>query len=256
MEKYFDINEDGLSIKCKMYCKNPRSFNDVIISCHGFGGSKENNSSKKLAQKVLETRDDIAIISFDWPCHGKDVRQKLHLYDCDMYMSKVIDYISRTFNPESLYLNATSFGGYLSLKYIKEHGNPFERITFRCPAVNMKDVLYNNILLDEDRIQLSKGKDVISGFERKIRISPNLIKELTDNDITQWDFRDFADDILIVHGTNDELVSFDVAKNFANKNSIGFIDIEGADHMFTNPAKLADATEFMSDFLFEKSKRR
>lgn len=256
MEKYFDINEDGLSIKCKMYCSNPRNFQNVVISCHGFGGSKENNASKKLAQHILENRSDIAVISFDWPCHGKDVRQKLHLFDCDKYFNKVIDYVKKSFNPEDLYLNATSFGGYLSLKYIKEHGSPFTKMAFRCPAVNMKDVLYNNILLDEDRIQLSKGKDVISGFERKIRISPNLIKELIDNDITKWDFREYADDILIVHGTKDELVSFDVVKSFADQNGIGFVDIEGADHMFTNPARLTEATEFMTDFLFEKNRRR
>ena len=257
MEKYFEINEDNLNIKCKLYYKDINNIDDIIISCHGFGGSKENNASKKLAKHVLDHFDNIALITFDWPCHGKDVRQKLSLLDCNNYFNKVIDYSCRKFDIRDLYLNATSFGGYLALKYIRENENPFKKIVLRCPAVNMYDVLYNNILTDEDRKDLSKNKSVLSGFERKVRITPELIEDLKNYDITKWNYNDYSDDILIVHGQKDELVSVENVKNFCKKNDISFISIENTDHMFTNPILMKEYVLFASAFfLYESLKEK
>lgn len=44
------------------------------------------------------------------------------------------------------------------------------------------------------------------------------------------------EDILILHGTKDEVVSFDTRKQFADDNLIEFIPAENADHRFQNPA--------------------
>ena len=252
MEKYFEINENNLSIKCKLYYNDLNNINDVIISCHGFGGSKENNATKKLAENILDKYDDMAVLAFDWPCHGKDVRQKLSLIDCNNYLNKVVDYTLNKY-ARDLYLNATSFGGYLTLKYILENENPFKKIVLRCPAVNMYEILNNNILTDEDRYNLLKGKSVLSGFERKIRITPELIEELQNYDITKWNYNDYAKDILIVHGTNDQLVPIDKVREFAKVNEIDFIDVEGADHMFTNRAKMHEFVLYASEFFFDES---
>ncbi len=178
MEKYFDINEDKINIKCKMYCNDIKNINRILISCHGFGGSKENNASKKLSEEILNKYDDIAILTFDWPCHGTDVRKKISLVDCDIYYKKVIEYAKKRFNTDEIYLNATSFGGYLSLKYIHEHGSPFKRIILRCPAVTMLNVLNNNILTDENKELLSKNKNIEFRFDRKFIITKDFLNEL------------------------------------------------------------------------------
>ena len=125
MEKYFNINEDNLSIKCKLYCNDVHNIKRVIISCHGFGGSKENNAAVRLSEYVLPRYDDVGILTFDLPCHGKDVKQKINLSDCNDYYEHVINHAKKKFNTNELYLNATSFAGYLSLKYLHEHTNPF-----------------------------------------------------------------------------------------------------------------------------------
>ena len=41
-EKYFDIVGSGYSVQCKLYCADANAINQLILSCHGFGGSKEN----------------------------------------------------------------------------------------------------------------------------------------------------------------------------------------------------------------------
>ena len=47
-EKYFDIIGNGYSVKCKLYCADANSIKKLIITCHGFGGSKENAAAKRV----------------------------------------------------------------------------------------------------------------------------------------------------------------------------------------------------------------
>ncbi len=249
MEKYFEISEDNISIKCKMYYKDLSTINKVLVSCHGFGGSKENNASKKLSEYILDRHKDVCILTFDWPCHGKDVRQKLTLDDCSNYFNHVINYAKKRFNAD-VYLNATSFGGYLSLKYIHEYGCPFKKMVLRCPAVIMYQVLNENILTEDNKKLLSHGKSFLFGYDRQFRITKEFVDSLKENDITKYDYSSFKDKLLIFHGTDDELVPFDKVKEFAHNNSIDFIGVEGADHRFQNPAKMHEFVLLAVEFLF------
>ncbi len=259
MEKNFDINDGKNNIKCKVYCNDPHNINSVIISCHGFGGSRDNSSTKKIADTFLEKYDDVALITFDWPCHGEDVKQKLRLSDCNDYLESVINYVKNILHVDVLFLQATSFGGYLSLKYINEHTNPFKKIALRCPAVNMYDVLTKNILTVEDIDIINKGKIALTGFERKIKIDKEFVEELKNNNIAQKNFIDESADMLIMHGTKDELVSYEFVKRFAENNNIDFETIEAADHRFTNPAKMRQCIDFMEilyEDYFDKSRSK
>lgn len=259
MEKYFEINDVGINIKSKMYCNNVRNVNNVVLSCHGFGGNKENNASKKLAETLLDKYEDLAVITFDWPCHGKDVRQKLNLTDCNDYLDTVINYIKNDMHVDNICFQGTSFGGYLVLKYISEHDNPFKKIALRCPAVNMYNVLTEKILTPEQLENVNKGKIENAGFERKIKIDSNLVNELRENDIMHRSYIDMADDILIMHGTEDEVVDYDIDKAFCEENVIDFITIEGADHRYRNPAKLRECITHIDNFyqgIFDAKKNK
>jgi esterase/lipase len=247
MIKYFEINDKGNNIKCKLFCDDPQNIKTVIISCHGFAGSKESGAHKKIAETFIKKSKTTAVISFDWPCHGKDVKKSLSLTDCNDYMNSVVSFVQNSLGVNDIYLQATSFGGYLSLKYISENPNPFKKIALRCPAVNMYDVMTERILTDEDKKDLAKGRPVVSGFERKIKITPEFIKELQANDITQRDFSDFCGTVRIMQGTNDELVMFDDVKKFCDNNILDFDPIEGADHRYTNPAHLRACINIMEE---------
>lgn len=254
-EKYFDINYDTYSIKCKMYYCELSKVNDVILACHGFGGSKDSNSINKLAEEILYSEKSSIIISFDWPCHGEDYRKKLSLRDCNEYLKLVLNYIIHKYNPNNIIGNATSFGGYLILKYIYEHDNPFTKIVLRCPAVNMYETLLNKIMSEENRVDIKKNKNVEVGFERKIKIDNTFLNELSLNDIFELDYLQYGNKILIIHGTSDELIPIEVVETFANKNSINFISIDGADHQFNDPAKLHKAIVYSECFMFKNSNK-
>jgi len=95
---------------------------------------------------------------------------------------------------------------------------------------------------------LKKGKDIPVGFDRKVMIGIPLLEEMKANDIQQLDFIDYAEDILIIHGTEDEIVRFDVVRDFAENNVIEFVPVEGADHRFRNERKMEIAMKTILDF--------
>ena len=171
------------------------------------------------------------------------------LGDCDVYLREVIRRVTEHFTPEKCNAYATSFGGYQILKYIAEHGNPFGKIGLRCPAVRMYDVLSQRIISPDEQRMLMKNKPVAVGFDRKIRITRQFLDELKTADITSWDFRPFADDILILHGTKDEIVPIESTEDFADRNDILFLPVEGADHRFIDPLKMDAAVNDIIEFM-------
>lgn len=252
MEKYITINQNGASIRSKLYCTDMKSIRSVIVFGHGFSGHKDTRAAEKMAARIQKRRPDAALITFDWPCHGEDASNKLRLSDCDKYLGQVIAYLNARFRPEALYACATSFGGYLFLRYIAENGCPFRKVALRCPAVNMYDSMTARIMKDGDLDLIKKGKPALVGFDRKVKITRDFLSELKECDITQIDFSSFADDIAIIHGTKDEIIPYDISKAFAEKNGLHFFTVDAADHRFTDPAKMDEAIDLIRTFFSMK----
>ena len=235
-EKYLNLNAEGCSIRCKLYAEGNADVRKVILFGHGFGGHKDNRAAERFALRVLEKNKGAATVAFDWPCHGDDVRRTLRLEDCDAYLRLVLDHLRERFDSPELYAYATSFGGYLFLKYISEHGSPFVKTALRCPAVNMHELLTTVIMSGDELERVLKGKPALVGFDRKIAVDRVFLDSLREADLTQRSFLDYADDLLIVHGTKDELIPIAAVRAFAEDNVIEFEAVEGADHRFQNPA--------------------
>lgn len=247
--KYFDIIQQGLSIKCKLYSNDTHSFSDVVISCHGFGGDKDNTATQKLADTLLPVRKDAAILAFDLPCHGNDVKQRLDLEDCSRYLDTVIRYATDRWHPQRLLCFATSFGGFLVLKHIYKNGNPFDKTLLRCPAVEMYQILMRDIEASRQSALLPK-KDILMGHSRKIKVSAHFLDQLKENDISQWGFSKYTDNLLILQGTKDELVSHTMVEAFAEKNGLDFLSIENADHRFREPSKMREVLDYTTEFYY------
>ena len=244
---YFEINARGSNIRCKLYCRERGIHEKAVIFCTGFAGHKDNAAANRFAEKLL-SKKDVSVVVFNWPAHGDDVKKKLVLADCDTYLELVIQEVQSAYGVRELYSYATSFGGYLVLKYISEHAIPFQKIALRCPAVDMYGVLSRSIMKNDEYDRIIKGKSVQIGFDRKILVTRSFLEDLRANDIRRRDFLDFADDILILHGTADEVVPFDDSREFAENNLIEFIPVQGADHRFQNPAHMSLANKFVMEF--------
>lgn len=248
MERYFEINENGHNIRCKLCCREPQSIRQLVIFVHGFAGHKDNAAAAKFAQRMITKYKGAALITFDLPCHGDDVKKRLRLTDCLEYLDLVVQYARKQFQPETLYGHATSFGGFVILRYIADHGSPFRRIGLRCPAVNMFDVLTGAIMTEEEQEKLRRGRDVSVGFDRKIPVNAAFLQELQDKDIRKLDFLDYAEDILILHGTADTVVPFAAGETFCADQLIEFIPVPDADHRFRDPRKMDLAIKAILEF--------
>ncbi len=248
MHRYFEINGGGHNIRCKLYYQDLKNIRRVVIFCHGFSGHKDNAAAEKFAERLLTKHKGCAMVTFNWPCHGDDVKKKLSLADCDAYLGLVIGHLQEKYQPEGLYAYATSFGGYLTLKYIAEHGSPFQKIALRCPAVNMYEALTGVIMSAGDLEKLQKGKDILVGFDRKVPVGAAFLEELKAHDIRKLDYLDWAEDILILQGTADDTISYEVVREFAEDQLIEFISVEGADHRFHNPKHMEQAIKAILEF--------
>ena len=248
MFRYFEINAQGNNIRCKMYFAEKGAADKAVIFCTGFAGHKDNNAANKFAEKVLSKHRDVCVVVFNWPSHGDDVKKKITLDDCMNYLDLVIREVREGYGIGTLYAYATSFGGYLLLKYVSEHGSPFKKIALRCPAVSMYDVLTHTIIGSDELERIMKGKDVQVGFDRKILVTRAFLEELAANDIRTRDYLDWAEDMLILHGTKDEVVPFEDSRKFADDQLIEFIPVEKADHRFQDPVLMSLANKYVMQF--------
>ena len=101
---------------------------------------------------------------------------------------------------------------------------------------------------NEELDMIRRGKTVQVGFDRKIEVNRQFLADLEESDIQKMDYLDYAEDILILHGTKDEVVSFEAGEKFAENNLIEFIPVENADHRFQNPACMELATKKILEF--------
>ena len=248
LEKLFDINEEGYSVRCKLYYnKNIHAIKNVVIATHGFGGFKENKSIEKFAERIDSKYKDFAVICFDWPCHGQDARKKLLLEECQTYLRLVTNYANEQLKAEKLFNYSVSFGAYNTLKYIYDNENPFKKIALRSPGIRMYEAL-NNSISDDARTKLDKGKEITLGYQRLIKISKDFLDDLKANDLTKLEFFDMADDILLIHGLKDEMIPPAYSEDFAEANVIELIEVENADHRFSNPNCLDFAIQKIIEF--------
>lgn len=247
-EKHFDINEDGCSIRCRiMTDSNNRTFDRVVICTHGFGGNKEAANITKFAEKELGKHSRDAVIAFDWPCHGKDGRKKLEIKDCLQYLSLAVKYAKETLQAKDICNYSVSMGGYLTLRYIHDFGNPFSRVALRAPGVRMYDAMLGNIA-EADREKIAKGREVEVGYERKMKISKDLLDDLKNHDVRTYEYIDWAENMIVIHGTEDESVPIEDSRAFCDSNIIELHEIEGADHTFHDPKLMDQAIHLIVEF--------
>lgn len=237
MIRNFEINENGNNIRCKLYFNDLRTIKRVIVFTHGFGGNKDNASAGKIAERALSKYKDIALVTFNWPGHGDDVKKKITMDDCMSYYTSVIDYCKNQLHATKLYNSSVSFGGFMTLKYIREMGNPFEKIVLRSTAISMYDALTNRIMRNGDLEKLNKGKDVSAGFDKAIMIDKAFIDAIEEADPLKYEFIEWAEDIIMIHGGADDLIDIKAVEKFADDNIIELIMVEGADHRFHDPKK-------------------
>lgn len=251
ISKNFIIKNNSCNISCKIYCEDLRSLDKIVIFFHGFGGHKDNKAAERFASAANAKEKKTGVITFNWPGHGDDIKKRLVFSDCNEYLKAVVSYTRDEFKVSDIYAYGTSFGAFMVLEYIAAFENPFKKMAFRCPAIPFHDVLKNAIMNEDDFRLLEKGKEAQIGFDRKVFINQAFVDDAITADISNIDYIDFADDILIIHGLKDEIVPIERVQEFCERNVIEFIPVEKADHRFCDLNALNWANNKVLEFFHE-----
>ena len=246
----YAVSHNGCNVSAKLYSADRKAIDGVVLFGHGFGGHKDNRAAERFAERALD-KLKLSTVTFNWPCHGDDVRKKLRLEDCDGYLTAMLADVRARFHDPRLYGYATSFGGFLFLKYLAEHGNPFRRLALRSPAVDLYRIQTERLLTPDELDRLRKGKEVLAGFDRKVAIDRTYLDELRAVDLLHTDFTPYMDDVILLHGTQDEIVPPDMVQRFADEQLMEYVPIARADHRFQDPRAMDEAIKTILDFFKE-----
>ena len=84
-----------------------------------------------------------------------------------------------------------------------------------------------------------------------MKIDQAFMDDLKIFDVRDHEYFDFAEDILILHGTKVEMIPIDLVREFAENNVIEFVPVEGANHPFQNPNHMALAIHKIIEFFHD-----
>ena len=123
----------------------PENANTIIVAMHGFCGDTESSCISALEKRALEL--NIGLITFDWAGHGESeaTGEQLTINNCMADIDSIIEHVKESHPEAKLVAFSTSFGGYLTLLYLRNHETVFDQVILRSPAIHMYDVLKANI---------------------------------------------------------------------------------------------------------------
>ena len=235
-------------IFCDLYLPDDRNVRKIIIACHGFGGDKKSSAIINLAKSL--TNYSIGVITFDFPGHGISNTNGYNykVENCINDINDVENYIEEKFNNIEVGFFATSYGAYVVLLKINEGTKTYNSIVLRCPALNMRKIFEENILKIPLNEFLEKEKCIL-GFERNIIITKEYYEELTKNDL--FKVYNKKDNILIIHGTLDDMAPIEDSIKFQKKFSknIKLYMVKGADHRFKKPGELEEVIKIATNYI-------
>ena len=240
------FSNSGYNVSSKIYLPKEINIKAFVIACHGFGGDKESTAIALLAKEL--NKNNIAVISFDFPGHGESevLADKLTIKNCMDDINSVGKYIKEIYGNVKIGIFATSFGAYITILNLLENKSNYFTIVLRSPAICM-DKVFKNSLLKEDFNEFIKRGYSVLGYERKMDISYDFYEALVKNDL----FLKYNIDkeIYILHGTKDDIVPIEDIIDFIKGKNIILEKIYDADHRMKNDNKLQETIDFAVKYI-------
>lgn len=212
--------------------KDKMDVKKIILTCHGFDSSKNSDSINKFAEAFFET--DIPIISFDWAGHG-DNSEKVTIKNCINIFKKIEKKINNEYPNAKIFLYGSSFGAYiilllLSKNIITNSNKKYPFIFLKSPAIKMNEI-FKEKLIEEKIEDYKKRGYTIKNRNKKMIIPYEFYEELNENKIEEQEIINLAQNMMIFHGTEDEIASINDSKKLECDN-IKIMELLGATHSF------------------------
>ena len=235
----------------------------AILLVHGITVTREEDGFYTEFAKKLDKLSSTSL-RFDLRCHGSSEGE----YE-NLTLSGVINDIDAAVKelqkkiPSKIPLTiiATSFGGGLSAYWASEHIDKIHSLVLLNPLLDYgKRMLFDkefwNDEISDKYIKILNNQGWLPHGDFKM--GHNLINELIY--IKPYEkIAKLTIPILTIHGNNDKMVSFDIAKKYCKQNNNRtFVEIDGADHGFTSPGDddlTHTDTTFFRNMVYDKTLR-
>lgn len=213
--------------------------NYVLITCHGFRGAKENGGRIfTFARRVNEL--GMGVVAFDFRGSGESDGEFFHLTLSRQAddLKGVINHVSREFDLPVICLGR-SLGGATVLAGAAGDGRVRGYVFWSTPLDlpgTIKPILgpaYN---------ELAAGREVeLEDQGGRFKLGPGLVDDFKRHKMAYYVKQLAARPVLLVHGTNDEVVpSANAAALFAQAANAELYMVPGADHRFIELSRLRE----------------
>lgn len=212
----------------------------VFIAIHGNMSNKEDEIIKILADNILSK--NYSLISFDLPEHGDRKEDKEYLckvQNCVKDLKTIMDYAKENYNQINIF--ACSMGVYFSL--LAYQNEKIDLCLFLSPVVNMKYIIDNMMLsCSVTEKELEERKEIKTDFGQTLYWDYYLY--VKNNPIEAWNKKTF-----ILYGSNDNMQSEKLIKEFSIKNNINLDILENGEHFFHTKEELKYYNDWINNII-------
>jgi pimeloyl-ACP methyl ester carboxylesterase len=223
----------------------------LVISCHGFGGSKDNPISTALARRLTER--GIAVLRFDFTGHGESEGSI-----AEVTISRGVEDLSAAFAFASglswierpvLGLIGHSFGGTVAFTYAARH-DEVRRIVLLAPVSDYVALKHRKLGPDGIMSWETLGYTIEDTDTGPARLNYAFYEDAWTNDLYALAKHNGAS-CLILHGDADNPVPLEQSRALIDALGPGSrLDVvAAADHGFSGPGQLDHVATQAADFL-------
>lgn len=248
----------------------------VVGFVHGMGEhiARYDHVAEAFAQ------EGIAAMGYDRRGHGRSEGQRGHTISYEAFIQEIktlVEHIKRVYGEKPVYLYGHSMGGNLVLNYllgedVKVQGilasAPWIELSFKPSPIKIQGGKLVRSLLpklsmknDLDAQHLSRDPAAVQAYEN----DPQVHDKITPNTgVFMIERADFLNEysgsidlpLLIIHGTDDQIISHDAARRFAERLSgpVTFKSWEGGYHELHNDINQEEVIQYTRSWLLDQIK--
>lgn len=221
------VNEWGKTLRG--YLDMPENFNgELIVMFHGFTGNKSEHAYHFRNISRIMSKEGFASMRLDFSGNGEsDGEFKDFTFDTLYSEAKqMIDFALNYQGVKKVSLLGFSMGGGVSTLMAQEYGNKISKLILWSPAGNITTLIKNRF---ENGVELENGNKLTAGY---FELSKEMYESVISGKYNPMDNLDkFTNPVLLVHGRNDQAVSYLISMRYALKfyNSLVHI-VDGSGH--------------------------
>ena len=231
MEKRFVIRRAQYEIPCRLEVPEFGEVSRLVISVHGFCGSKEDGVQTSLGEEMALF--GYATLRFDFPAHGENpmTDRELTLENCTNTLLAVADWAREEYPDVPKCMFATGFGAFVTAQALEELTAVLGsvRLVLQTPSFRMANALLNMKNISEETLRKQGRVTVGRVTDRKIEVPYSFYEELRGTMV----YMDYEMPMLLIVGECDEVLNVEDVAHFRRINEESkLVSIPGADHQF------------------------